>query len=362
MSNIVPFTRNNLPAVFSGFDVGSELSDNVGSSFAAVSIKGKTFRIRHSGTETPVTVFYEGNTFAAPYYDVVLVKGNSALSKTYYKDAYAEGSNEQPDCWSEDGVTPLAPVPVCNDCRLCPMNVFGSKVNQATGKGGKACQDTRKLAVVPAADLDNQQYGGAMLLRVPPASLKAVAEYEKSLRANGVPYCAVVTRLSFDASTAHPQLVLTPVRVLTEEEGTRIAAMRASLQVEDVLRGGTVSLPAPAQLPAGISAAAVPAGLQDPAPHATVPSAPSPTVAYAAPVHPAPAPQAYAQPAPQAPPQAYAQPVPAAPPAYAPPPAYVPPAAQATPAPAPQAPAPAPAAGVALDADFLSSIDNMLAS
>ena len=378
MSNILPFAggklpfdTSNLPSVFRQVDVGSELSENVGSAFAVVSIKGKAFRIRHNKVEHPLTVVHQGTTYASPFLDCIIIRGNAHLSKTYYKDSFREGSNEQPDCFSEDGVRPMVSAPVHAECATCPMNIFGSKVSD-NGSRGKACQDTRKLAITFADDIDNEKFGGVMLLRVPPASLRAVAEYEKNLRAAGVPYCAVVTRISFDAATAHPQLVLTPLRVLTEEEGAKIAALRDGPHVADVLASGVVSAPAPAPaatLPAGITASAVPSGLTS---VVQAPAQTPPPAAYAAPAQ-TPPPAAYAAPVPAAPPAAYAAPAPA-PATYAPPAAQAappqfqpPPAAQAAP---PQfqpppgvgaAPPPAAAAGgVPADAAFLSDVDRLL--
>ncbi|MFX8094606.1 hypothetical protein ABTK72_20245, partial [Acinetobacter baumannii] len=91
----------------------------------------------------------------------------------------------------------------------------GSKISD-NGSKSKACSDSRKLVIVPvgangAVDFENLRFGGPMLLRVPPASLRAFAEYDAKLQAMGLPYYAVVTRLQFDQSQAYPRFQLAAV-------------------------------------------------------------------------------------------------------------------------------------------------------
>lgn len=274
-------------------DQSSELSEGVGPSYAVVTIKGKTFGIRHSGSTTPMTVTMNGAVYAAPFFDVLLVKASAALSKTYYKDGYQEGDNDAPDCWAEDGVNPLAPLdqrPIdprtnapCVDCRACPMNVFGSRISD-NGSKAKACADTRKIAVLPVVptgqlnaqgvdpgrvDFDNSRFGGPMMLRVPAASLRSFAEYDASLRGMGLPYYGVVTRMQFDPAFAYPKFVLQPVRGLSEAEAQDLVAVRSKPTIDLMLTGGHTApqaapaLAAPQQAPQQ-AAPAAPAVLNQP--------------------------------------------------------------------------------------------------
>lgn len=351
----------------------SELSQNVGANYAVVSFKGKVFRIKHGGTETPITIQFNGQEYAAPFLDVVIPLANPALSKTYYASGYVEGSDESPTCWSEDGRNPLAPMeqrPIvpqtgqhCTDCLLCPMNAFGSKINQDTGKGGKACADTRKLIVVPLdvngnVDADNARYGGPMLMRVPAASLTVFAEYDRKLQSMGVPYFAVVTRMQFDQSVAYPKFQLSPQRMITEAEANQILALRNGPQVQAILNGGHASAPAPAlvqgppdtTLVAPVTAAIAQAtgsvpGFPpvQPAQQVIPMAAPAPATAFPAQAAPAPAqamPTAPAAPpapmyAPVAPAPVQAAPVAPAAPAFQLPPTAPPMPAQVMPAAAP---------------------------
>lgn len=364
----------------------SELQQNVGASFAVVSIKGKTFGIKHAGQTKQMTVNYNGQLFAAPYFDAVMIKANGHLSKTYYREGYAEGSDSQPDCWSEDGVTPLAPLeqrPIdprtgqhCTDCRMCPMNAFGSKVTD-NGSRGKACADTRKIVVVPVVptqpgaaagdpglvDFDNAQYGGPMLLRVPAGSLRPLAEYSEQLQGMGFPYFGVVTRFSFDPTVAHPKLVMQAVRPLTDGEAQQLVKVRDSDKVKNILESGQTAapaLPSPAQqaAPQASPALQAPQAPQPPAgqtPMATVdqllqgttplhaPPPPAQQAPQVAPVAPAPTGNVVPLHQPQAPaPQAVA-PAPVQQATQAPPP---PPAA------ATAAPTPPPGYTMAAGADY----------
>lgn len=276
---------------------GDDLQTGVGASYAVVSIKGKVFSIKYGGHSTPVLINMNGQNYAAPYFDVVIPKARPELSKTYYKNGYNDGDDAPPTCWSEDGINPLAPLesrplsPMqnnqhCTDCRLCPMNVFGSKTTD-DGRKAKACADTRKMVVLPMVpgpngqevmDPDNVKYGGPMLLRVPAASLKAFAEYGAKLQGMGLAYFGVVTRLEFDPTQAYPKFVLKALRTLTEWEAQEMVRVRDSAQTHQILEGSHAAAPA-----------------------SSAPALPAPVQAQPAPVLPAPV-QAAPQPLPAPPP------------------------------------------------------------
>jgi len=315
----------------------SEMQENVNQSFGVVSIKGKVFSIKFGGVTTPLTINANGMQYAAPYFDVVLPKANGNLSKTYYKGGYVDGSEDSPDCWSEDGQFPMGPVekrPIdprtgtpCTSCAMCPMNQYGSRISDS-GRKGKACADTRKVIVLPCVptgqkdanghdvtvmDHENIKFGGPMLLRVPAASLKVFAEYDRKLSEMGLSYFTVVTRMMFDTTEAFPKFVLQPVRVLTEQEGAHVAEIRESAHVQQMLVGVQANTPAtagptgmehlagqtppaalmapPAPTPVPVQAAPQPAPLpvqNAPAPSPLPPPLPSNVVPMTAPAPPAP--------------------------------------------------------------------------
>jgi hypothetical protein len=262
-TQLANFNPGQLPALvqqaMQGMTV-SELSQNVGANFAVVSIRGKVFRIKYGGAETPLMMTIEGGAqIAAPFIDVIIPLANGALSKTYYKNAYNEGDDAQPDCWSEDGVNPLAPMeqrPIvpstgqhCVDCRLCPANQWGSKITPQ-GKQSRACADTRKIALVPLVNPANESFGGPMLLRIPAASLAPLAEFDRAMQAKGIAYFAVAVRIGFEREAAYPKLTFQPLRGITNEEAAIVIPLRTDPRTLNVINSAQASAPAAAPAPA----------------------------------------------------------------------------------------------------------------
>ena len=83
--------------------------------------------------------------------------------------------------------------------------------------------------------MQNEYYGGPMLMRVPPASLADVKAYSDKLQQIGYPYYGVVTRIGFDPTAEYPKLTFTPVRALSEAEAEIILAHRDGSVVERIL-------------------------------------------------------------------------------------------------------------------------------
>lgn len=134
------------------------------------------------------------------YVDVVIIDANPHVSKVYYSKAYDPSAAEYspPDCWSDNGIAPStqASLPQARSCAECPLAVWGSSTSKLTGKQTKACNDVKKIAVF----IPELAGMGAWLLRVPPASLKDLADYARKIAGNGAVVAQVVTRLSF-----HPE-------------------------------------------------------------------------------------------------------------------------------------------------------------
>lgn len=213
-------TRPHLPArlgkAIGGIDANDDLSEGVGGGFAVISFRGSKWRVKHAKEEQLIT---NKDGEAAASIQVVILKANRHISKNFYPGQYQEGSNDNPTCWSVDGIKPDAavPQPVSPQCVSCPNNVFGSRVTEQ-GKKAKACQDSRRLAVVPIQDLANEVYGGPMLLRIPPASLSDLATFGKEMKNKGFPYNTIVTRIGFDNDVSYPKLVFKPMRPLNAKE------------------------------------------------------------------------------------------------------------------------------------------------
>ena len=141
-----------------------------------------------------------------------------------------------PLCWSTNGVTPdsAAQNKQHPTCAACPMNAWGSRVTEA-GKQGKACSDSRRIAVVPLNDIDNEAMGGPMLMRIPAASLKDLKAYGDHLNSFQYPYYAVATRIFFDSKEAYPKFVFTAIRPLDDNEAKKVLALRDDRRVGQVL-------------------------------------------------------------------------------------------------------------------------------
>jgi len=246
MGDIIPF-NSSLPAYLSKVKLtNSALTANVGGGgFPVLSIKGKVFTIVR-GDEKQVVKRPDDGTPAGAI-DVVIISANPNLSKVYYNKSYEEGSQDKPDCYSNDGISPAADAasPQSKTCAACKHNVWGTGQN---GKGRK-CGDHRRLAVAPAGLLNDP-----MLLRIPPATLKVLAEYGDMLGKRGVPFPAVVTRISFDPGESSPKLQFSPQGLLPEAQFAAVAAEQDSDIVQQIIGVSESSeVAAPAPKPSAVS-------------------------------------------------------------------------------------------------------------
>ena len=214
--------------------VNDDLGAGILPSFGILGFKGKVWSVRFGGKDTPL--MREDGDGPKNSLELVLVKASPLISKIYYQGGYVDGSNEKPDCWSGDGIKPDASVQnkVNATCADCPMNAWGSRISDA-GKEGKQCADSRRVAVVPAGDFENELGGGPMLLRVPAASLKPVKAYGDLLKSYGYPYFSAVTKISFDPLEAYPKFVLEALRPLSAEDQARIVKLRGDPRVNAII-------------------------------------------------------------------------------------------------------------------------------
>lgn len=108
-----------------------------------------------------------------------------------------------------------APVRQCDTCSGCTFNQFGS----AIAGSGKACKNTRLLAISPADAATEDGDPPIWILSVPPASIKTFDAYVSNLaiKAKSVPV-SVVTRLSLSEDSEYFSPRFDVVRPLTNEE------------------------------------------------------------------------------------------------------------------------------------------------
>lgn len=227
------FDSGNLPAYLresanAAVQVNSEFAGGISSGFPVLSYKGKVWSLVQGGERRMLTNA-DGDPRAS--IEVVVVRANPGLSKVYYKGGFEEGSSEKPTCFSHDGRVPSAEAleQQSAKCATCPMNQWGSRVTE-NGKKGKACADSKRLAVVSADDPEQ-----AILLRVPAASLRELGKYADELGRRRVPMHAVVTKISFDPTVAHQQFIFKPVRFLDQSQFEAINDLRDTEVVKQIV-------------------------------------------------------------------------------------------------------------------------------
>lgn len=247
--------------------------------FPRISIGGAKFHLIDGDDKTLLT---DPNNpdLPAMQLEVVVVGFNPGVSKTFYKGKWTEGDAGEPDCSSDDGITPDPHVatPQCTNCASCPQNAWGSKISEQ-GKEIKACSDNKRLVILPVNDLDESK---AIALTITPASLKPWAEFVRALDGKGVEISTCVTKVQFDPSVTFPRLQFKFGRYLTPEE-LAIARERESGDDVRLIASPRKSAPqAPRSVPQSVKPAAAPA----PAPAPSAPVAPPPPPAAAAPAAP----------------------------------------------------------------------------
>lgn len=235
--NIIPFdSGSNLPSFLKKVDIAalnSDLTAHAGGGFPVISIKGKVFAVVRDG-ERELQMNPKDPDSAATSLNVVLLKVNKGTSKVFYLKGYDKDSSEgqKPDCYSNDGVEPAADAQnkQAKKCATCAHNQWGSRISERGATKGKACADAVRMAVAPAGQIND-----AMLLRIPPASIKAIGEYGQMLAKRGVGYNMVVTKVGFDLQAESPKLTFSAVGLLDDDGFNEVQAVAQSDIVASIL-------------------------------------------------------------------------------------------------------------------------------
>lgn len=223
MMNLVPFdTQANLPAFATEGDIlGINKEVVSAAAFPVLSIKGMKFTAVDNGVRTVITKPDDPDEVAQSL-GVVVLRANMH-AKTFYAKKYAEGDSDgaRPDCYSYDGVAPSAnaQTPQSKKCAVCPHNQWGARVSESGEAKGKACQDNARLAITAPDTMR------PMLLRVPPASLKALKESLKIIASRKVPYNGVVLKVGFDREAPSPKLTFKPVGLMDDAGYSQVKAL-----------------------------------------------------------------------------------------------------------------------------------------
>lgn len=152
--------------------------------------------------------------------EVVVVEFMS--SNVLYEGAYDRDNPQTPACFAigpEPSMlvpSPNSPAKQAETCVACPNNQFGSAPN---GKG-KACKNTRILAIIPASALDTpKEEAPIWVLAVPPTSLKSFDGYVGKLASQHktVP-AGVITEITLDPAITYASPRFSVVRPLKSNE------------------------------------------------------------------------------------------------------------------------------------------------
>jgi hypothetical protein len=205
------------------------LADGIGSSYGVLHYKGKNWSLRIRAESYMFVRPDDGTPIS--YIDAIIIRQAPVKAKSYYEGTYVEGQSEgkRPACSSIDGVRPDADAaqPQSNACAICPKNEWKMMEN---GKKGRDCTDYKRLAVLLLPAQTQRLLGEPLLepvfLRIPPASLNDLALYGENMKAQGWPYYALVTRISFDTVSAHPKFQFRALQGLTGKEAPLIMKLR----------------------------------------------------------------------------------------------------------------------------------------
>lgn len=181
---------------------------------------------------------------------LIFLRAAPNLRKTWYATKYDPNSADDsraPDCFSDDGIAPHPSVAIKQsaNCAACRHNQFGSGTG-ADGKPskGKACSDTKQLAIFSPAPRKYGAENDIFGFRIPPASLKNFAGYVKALTNRGVPLSSVVTMVSFDPNYTYPVLQFKFNVALRPEQIQAIVEKAKSDEVEAIINP-MIAPPAP---------------------------------------------------------------------------------------------------------------------
>ena len=247
----------------------------IGSSVPAhLSITDNRFTlVDGSGNEKPIQTFH---------LDVCVIGSNNNVSRVFYDPSkkYTKGDNSPPLCFSDNGTGPSkqSSTPQAPTCAVCPHAEWGSAVSQMTGRGIPACQSGKKLAFIVPGDADEIVY----MLKVPPASLKNLQKYVKTLSANSIGSRPaeppdVITRLEFESQGV---LKFNAVGIVDEDTFNRTERAYATDAIAQVTGRDDVAIDASRQLAPPVQTGGALAG---PQPARMAPPSPAPATTLSLP-------------------------------------------------------------------------------
>ena len=150
-----------------------------------------------------------------PNNEVAVIILDGIMENVYYSGRFDKDNPAPPACFAfgrdEQAMQPheLSGKPQCEQCKDCPQNAWKSAIKEDGTQGkGKACRNTRRLALIVAgsflngqfqqvADLEHFESAKIVYAKLPVTSVKAYAGYVKAVASMDLPRPphAVFTRL-----------------------------------------------------------------------------------------------------------------------------------------------------------------------
>lgn len=222
---------------FQHLDPRQQLASGLTAGFSRIGMKGKVWKLIHQGESY---YFIQDDGHPLPYLDVVIVGANQNTSKLYYPPGtYTEDAANSPTCASTNGDKPDVGVaiPQSEFCHDCIHNQW------LPNRGGKECQDHRRLAVVILPYMKTRPrldtaVNTPVFFKVPPASLKSFKAYGDMLNNEKVHFASVITRVTFDP-TKQFQLNFDVKQTLTNAEAPAILPLLDAPQTHSLI--GTIT-------------------------------------------------------------------------------------------------------------------------
>ncbi len=120
-------------------------------------------------------------------------------------------------------------------CGICEHNEW---ITKPGGGRGKECQDHKRMAVLLMPTTTKKMLGSALMepvhIKIPPASLKSLKKYSDELQSEGIPFAAVVTRISFTEGKLF-ELAFKTMQALSDREALHVLPMMESSQTRAIL-------------------------------------------------------------------------------------------------------------------------------
>jgi hypothetical protein len=242
-------SKFKVATAFKHLDPNQGLADGIAAGFSTIRYRGKMWSLNHAGKNYPFKRLDDGSPLT--YIDIIILGISAGLSKTYFgPDEWTEESSNAPICASLKGDVPDpgVPEPQSRSCGICSHNEFITKPN---GSKGKECQDHKRMAVLLLPTMTKKMLGSALLepvfLKIPPGSLKSLKKFSDELQHQGIPFAAVVTRVSFSSDRIF-EMSFEVVQALTDAEAPLVFE-KMDTPLTKAIMGSMPQLAAPAPPP-----------------------------------------------------------------------------------------------------------------